>query len=284
MVLIVVLIWNVGTSMAQNGTETVTAADDKYKVEKIIFKNEEGEVVSTYDIAENNPFAAKAEAIQLLQSNGSLEGNKVKDFVMNSDQYLDPQGKDMIVDHVITNEIMVLDENKEIRGVAYMFMLFNEGNEARGFETVVNVFNESGGVKTSIDLHHGIQSIVMSKDSDFLGVIYGGGIDHNGYALFNPTFDLIDIISKEVVHSTISYSVPLSNVISHKGYIHFRTNTSNNSVFYFLKTEERVVYSKQFTRDELGKNRDIDSSGMTIFFEDSESYLDFNSEFIIEKF
>ncbi|MGL1889414.1 MAG: hypothetical protein OCD76_23065 [Reichenbachiella sp.] len=254
-VLIVVLIWNVGTSMAQNRTETVAATDDKYKVEKIIFKNEEGEVVSTYDVEANNPFASKVQAAKALQSSSAnaraSQGNKVKDFVSNSGLYLDDQAGQYTMDSAALASNIIYTRDKDVRGVVQGIDLYSKYGNLRGNESEVTIFDDNGKVVNKVRLATNYVAAAITDDLKLMVVRHGGVVDHDGYQLFVAGASVYDLETKnEVKRIEIEpgYFQVIAPMTFSNNYVLLEMKGMDSYKIFVINSLERKIYERVFPK------------------------------------
>ncbi len=284
-VLLVVLIWDVGTSMAQNRTETVAAADDLYKVEKIKFKNEEGDVIGTYDVEANNSFASKVQAAKALQSSSAnaraSHGNKVKDFVSNSDQYLDEQAGQYEMDSAALSSSIIYTSNKDVRGVVQSINLYSKYGDLRGNESEVTIFDDNGKAVKKVRLATNCGGAAISQDLKIMVILHGGVVDHDGYQLFEEGVSIYDLetgvevkrISIESNYYQISFPVTFSD-----NFIVFGMSNTFRTKAFVINSQLRKIYVKELSIDTWSKVEGTEQ-GFVIATGKSEELISFSDDF-----
>ncbi|SHK17043.1 hypothetical protein SAMN04488028_103237 [Reichenbachiella agariperforans] len=272
-------------SKSQNRTETIAKKDNPYKVEKIKFKNDQGETVGIFDIEANNPFAKQVQAANApAGSNASgrttSQEIRVKDLVGNLENYLEKNDGDAIVEKARNKLKMIKNEKNEVCGLVYTLVLSDQEGVV-GLDSRILKVNSQGNVTQTITLKHDARSAVIFEEGRIIGVVKGGIIDHDGHKFFKEGFVLIDLNSgKELLElPSDNQTVAITKTHIYKGLILVEFDRSDGVKYVAVDPIKRIVYIKELTLSERQNLVDLDKNGLIFNFPSGKARLEFKETF-----
>jgi hypothetical protein len=192
-------------------------------------------------------------------------------------EQLNPQGLKATSDVLISENHVVIADHLTMYGGGIL-----------GVKSVATVFDKTGTkIATLPENNDGYYAPVVTGDGKYLATTYGDFITDVDFTLLPfPGFRIYDLRSNSIVFerqasSDFDVYPPSSRlnmiieVLAHRGSLY---------EYLFILPGQRIIYSRKFTADEVGRFADFTQEGVKIKENGKERHIRFDKEFTRESF
>jgi len=248
--------------------EYINLNKSTYFIDKVEFKDEDGNILSTFDVEANNPF----NKYDLPSDRTNTLGGKIynlkdvpakrfEQFLRNTNASSSRSAQtDRDIEFVSAeSQTIIYQKNPNHALVAYNLFLYDGIGETYESQSEIILLDKNGKEIQKLRLPHIARVPLISKDGKFLFANYGGAYNCTEFEYLEKGFNVYNVVTGEsiyeesregmrnlhptVLHNMIGFSVILAG---------------RKRLYKMYDFKNRILYERTFTASELGFSKFIE--------------------------
>lgn len=227
-------------------------------VEKIVFKDEQGTLTGEFDVQANNPYSnllkqATPTNDPTWRNTYEIKPTKVRSLMPESADLKNNSALDQEVKFVGTQVRRLGNGKGKLCGLIHNVQFFDKYREIKYSTAKLQLLNEDGSLKKELNPKTNINVAVVTNNEKYIGITYGGTVDHNGYQVYEDGFSIYDIENGEEVITIQTNNQRVTGALArYDDMLVFGVSKGHSRTYYVASIAKRVLFKKEYDINKVG--------------------------------